>query len=202
MRYLKAFSVYGRIGLAVILVTIIVGGISVLFLGDAYSIPSGTSLEAQASAIFWGRTIGHRYTCADMSRRGYQPFGRLWFGPACRYRRRHFRDTRRLFRRLDGQADLWFMRYYGGNTPTSPYDRTRRFFWAERKEHHPGDRNTVLGRPGEDSAVKSAFAAQRKVHYGGKKLWRVFFSYSDKAFTARTAAYHYGQYVRIISRPL
>ena len=46
LRFIKAFSVYGKIGFGVISLIIIMGAASVLFLGDAYSIPSGSSLEA------------------------------------------------------------------------------------------------------------------------------------------------------------
>lgn len=51
---LKALSVYGKTGLTVIVFITIMGIVSTLFLGDAYSIPSGSSLEAPSLSHLLG----------------------------------------------------------------------------------------------------------------------------------------------------
>lgn len=53
-QFLKAFSVYGKIGLAIIAFITIMSIASVLFLGDAYSIPSGSSLETPSLSHLLG----------------------------------------------------------------------------------------------------------------------------------------------------
>lgn len=49
-RFWRMFSPYGRIGWAVLLLIFLMGGASLLFSGDSYSVPSGASLEAPGPA--------------------------------------------------------------------------------------------------------------------------------------------------------
>lgn len=54
LEFIKALSIYGKTSLVVIVFIIVMGVSSVLFLGDAYSVPSGSSLEAPSLSHLLG----------------------------------------------------------------------------------------------------------------------------------------------------
>ncbi len=50
----KMFSLYGKVGLAIVFAVLLMGLVSLLFLGDAHHIPSGASLEVPSLQHFLG----------------------------------------------------------------------------------------------------------------------------------------------------